>query len=118
MSGCAVGRGLLRSESVGHTARPCGRRATVVNRAVIDALWSAGLTPVVNSVVALDKNAEPLNCNADTVAGALAAELRADVLVLLSDVDQLRADARGPGDGSMSLVTGADIEACSVGRRS
>ena len=79
--------------------------APVVNRAVLDALWSAGLTPVV-SPVALDKNAEPLNCNADAVAGALAAELRADVLVLLSDIDQLRARRRGPGDVTMSSVTG------------
>ena len=34
-----------------------------------------------------------LNCNADTAAGALAGALDADVLVLLSDVDQLRSDA-------------------------
>ena len=81
----------------------------VVNRAVLDALWSAGLTPVVNPV-ALDKNAEPLNCNADAVAGALAAELRADVLVLLSDIDQLRADVEDPAT-TMSSVTGDEIDA-------
>jgi acetylglutamate kinase len=99
---------LLCSESVGE---PHGRvgETPVVNRAVLDALWSAGLTPVV-SPVALDKNAEPLNCNADTVAGALAAELRADVLVLLSDIDQLRADAEDPAT-TMSSVTGDEIDA-------
>ena len=53
------------------TLRPRRVRRRSVNRGVIDALWSAGLTPVVNPV-ALDKNAEPLNCNADAVAGALA----------------------------------------------
>jgi acetylglutamate kinase len=99
---------LLRSASIGRPHDRVGE-APVVNRTVLDALWSAELTPVV-SPVALDKNAEPLNCNADAVAGALAAELRADVLVLLSDIDQLRADVEDPAT-SMSSVTGAQIEA-------
>jgi len=105
---CGADATLLRSESVGQPLDRVGD-APVVNRAVLDAQWSAGLTPVVNPV-ALDKNAEPLNCNADAVAGALAAELRADVMVLLSDIDQLRANVEDPMT-SMSSVTGADIDA-------
>lgn len=104
---CGADATLLRSESVGEPFDRVGL-APVVNRGVIDAMWSAGITPVVNPV-ALDKNAEPLNCNADAVAGALAAELSADVLVLLSDIDQLLADVTDPSS-TKSQVTGAEIE--------
>ncbi len=104
---CGADAGLLRSESVGAPYDRVGH-APLVNRDVLDALWSAGLTPVV-SPVALDKSASPLNCNADTVAGALAAEMSADVLVLLSDVDQLRGDVDDPASAKSS-VTGEEIE--------
>jgi acetylglutamate kinase len=98
---------LLRSEPIGEWPERVGY-APMVNRNVIDALWSGGLTPVV-SPVALDKSSEPLNCNADAVAGALAGELGADVLVLLSDIDQLLADVEDP-TSAMSSVTGPEIE--------
>jgi len=68
---CGSDATLLCSESVGEALDRVGH-APLVHRAVIDSLWSAGFTPVINPV-ALDKCAEPLNCNADTVAGALAA---------------------------------------------
>jgi acetylglutamate kinase len=105
---CGSDATLLRSASVGDPYDRVGY-APLVNRSVIDALWSAGLTPVV-SPVALDKDAELLNCNADAVAGALAAALAADVLVLLSDIDQLRDDVEDP-TSARSSVTGAEIEA-------
>jgi len=104
---CGADAALLRSESVGVPFDRVGL-TPVVNRGIIDVLWAAGITPVVNPV-ALDKNAEPLNCNADAVAGALAAELSADVLVLLSDVDQLLGDVADPSSAKAS-VTGAEIE--------
>jgi len=105
---CGSDASLLRSEPIGETLDRVGY-APMVNRSVIDALWSAGFTPVV-SPVALDKRSEPLNCNADAVAGAIAGELGADVLVLLSDVDQLRGDVEDPAS-AMSSVTGSEIEA-------
>lgn len=85
---------LLTSQSADE---PYDRVGTLplIDRGVLDALWSAGFTPVV-SPVALDQFGEPLNCNADTVAGAIAGQLEADVLVLLSDVDQLLADFDDP----------------------
>ena len=51
-----------------------------------------------------------MNCNADVAAGALASALDAEVLVLLSDVDQLRRD---PEDVATSLasVSGDDVRA-------
>jgi acetylglutamate kinase len=105
---CGSDAALLRSESLGEPYDRAGY-APLVNRVVIDALWSAGLTPVV-SPVALDKDAELLNCNADAVAGALAGELGADVLVLLSDIDQLLDDVADPMS-ARSSITGAEIEA-------
>jgi acetylglutamate kinase len=105
---CGADAGLLRSDSLGAPYDRVGH-TPLVNRGVLDALWSAGFTPVV-SPVAFDKSAAPLNCNADTVAGALAAELSADVLVLLSDVDQLRGDVDDSATAKSS-VTGAEIHA-------
>ncbi|MGD0852644.1 MAG: acetylglutamate kinase [Acidimicrobiales bacterium] len=105
---CGSDASLLRSESIGEPFDRVGE-APLVNRDVLDVLWSAGLTPVV-SPVALDKNAEPLNCNADAVAGALAGTLGADVLVLLSDIDQLLANVEDP-TSALTTVTGAQIEA-------
>lgn len=76
---------------------------------IIVALWAAGVTPVV-SPIAVDDRGGLLNCNADTAAGALSSALGADVLVLLSDVDQLR----GSFDDESSVfanVTSAEVEA-------
>ena len=105
---CGSDATLLCSESVGEALDRVGH-APLVHRAVIDSLWSAGFTPVINPV-ALDKCAEPLNCNADTVAGALAAQLSADVLVLLSDIDQLLGHVDDP-TSAKSSVTGTEIQA-------
>ena len=68
---------------------------------VVTTLWNAGVTPVV-SPVAVDEFGDLLNCNADTAAGALAAALGAEALVLLSDVDQLRTQLRRPFHGAGS----------------
>jgi acetylglutamate kinase len=72
-----------------------GRVAAVpkVRADVITSLWDAHFTPVMTSI-AVDDEGGLLNCNADTAAGVIASSLGA-VLVLLSDVDQLRRD---PGD--------------------
>jgi acetylglutamate kinase len=52
--------------------------------------------------LAVDDDGGLVNCNADVAAGALAGALDAEVLVLLSDVDQLRRD---PMDESTALAT-------------
>jgi acetylglutamate kinase len=78
-----------------------------VDAGLIEALWHASVTPVMSSI-AVDEGGELVNCNADAVAGALAGALNAQSLVLLSDVDQLRAD---PLDESTALssVTGGEV---------
>ncbi|HEV3472324.1 MAG TPA: acetylglutamate kinase, partial [Actinomycetota bacterium] len=56
----------------------------------------AGFTPVVASI-ALDDEGAPLNVNADSVAGALAGALRAEKLVVLTNVDGLYRDLGDSG---------------------
>jgi acetylglutamate kinase len=68
---------------------------------------ATGLTPVLSSV-AVATDGGLLNCNADTVAGAVAGALNAMTLVLLSDVDQLRADL-SDGDSALATVTSAEV---------
>jgi acetylglutamate kinase len=99
-----VDNGLLRADAVGE---PWGRigAAPKVDGDVIVSLWREGLTPIV-SPVALDHAGDLVNCNADVAAGALAGAVDAELLVLLSDIDQLRAD---PNDETSALATvGAD----------
>ena len=62
-----------------------------VNTAAIDDIIDAGRIPVV-STVALDHEGVLYNLNADTAAAALAEALRAQKLVILTDVEGLYAD--------------------------
>jgi acetylglutamate kinase len=63
-----------------------------VRTAVVSVLLAAGLTPVV-SPISLGPDGEAVNVNADEVAAAVAAALGAERLLLLSDVDGVRAGA-------------------------
>lgn len=88
---------------------PWDRAATVanVNPAVLEVLWRGGLVPVV-SPLGLDEAGQMVNCNADVVAGALAGALHAESLLLLSDIDQLRADPDDPGS-ALTLVRASRV---------
>lgn len=70
-----------------------------VNPRLILTLLRGGYTPVV-APLALDKNLEPLNINADTAAGAIAGALKAP-FILLSDVP-------GVLDGKGALIPRLD----------
>jgi acetylglutamate kinase len=101
-----VDHSTLRASALGG---PWGRAGTLpnVDGELVRALWRSSLTPVL-SPLAVDEAGELVNCNADTVAGALAGALDASALVLLSDVDQLRSN---PHDESsaLSLVKGNEV---------
>jgi acetylglutamate kinase len=67
-----------------------------VNVASLRALLAAGFVPVVAPIALPEVGESPLlNVNADEVAGAVAADLRADRLLLLTDVDAV-IGPRGP----------------------
>lgn len=70
-----------------------------VKPGLLHALLDAGFLPVV-ACLASDAEGAPYNVNADVFAGHLAAALKARTLVLLTDVDGLRAD---PGDPASTL---------------
>jgi len=55
-----------------------------VNTGIIDVLVKQGYIPIIASVAA-NQDGQAYNINADTVAGAIAAELKAEKLILLTD---------------------------------
>ena len=67
-----------------------------VNQGVLQTLCSQGYIPVISSI-AVGREGESLNINADHVAGQLAAALRAEKLILLTDVEGIFADPAIPG---------------------
>jgi acetylglutamate kinase len=73
-----------------------------VDSQVISALEDAGFVPVVAPIGA-DEKGLTYNVNADEVAGALAVALRAEKLMLLTDVDGVR-------DASGELVSQLSVE--------
>ena len=66
-------------------------RVTNINPALLHTLVGAGYVPVI-STVAIGKNGESYNVNADTVAGELAAALGATKLVMMTDVEGIYQD--------------------------
>jgi acetylglutamate kinase len=69
---------------------------TQVNTHVLETLVGGGYIPVICSV-AVGTQGETFNINADHVAGKLAAELKAEKLILLTDVRGILEDVGDPG---------------------
>ncbi len=110
VSSVGIGGGdgsLFTSVSLGEPWLRAGATPTVRTE-LVSALWASGFSPVI-SPLAIDAEGELLNCNADTSAGALAGALDADLLVLLSDIDQLRADVDDPSS-ALAKVSVAEVE--------
>ncbi len=70
-------------------------RIDEVNWRLVDLLAGAGIVPVI-APLARDKAGGKLNCNADTSAGEVAALLRAEKLVIVSDTHGIREDVDDP----------------------
>ncbi len=66
-------------------------RVTQINPALLHTLVAAGYIPVI-STVAIGKDGESYNINADTVAGELASALGAVKLVMMTDVEGIYQD--------------------------
>ncbi|MDE0267709.1 MAG: acetylglutamate kinase [Acidimicrobiaceae bacterium] len=71
---------------------------------LIEELLDSGMIPVVSSIGA-DEQGQAYNINADTVASALSAALKATKLIYLTDVDGLFAEADDPS----SLLSTASV---------
>ncbi|HWI53295.1 MAG TPA: acetylglutamate kinase [Symbiobacteriaceae bacterium] len=74
---------------------------------VLESLTHAGFVPVI-SPIGMGPSGESYNINADTVAGEVAAALKAEKLVLLTDVEGVRADKDDPAS-LLSRVTSDEI---------
>ena len=75
-----VNRGIERNVDIGFVGEP-----VAVNPAILETLTSNGVIPVV-APIAPDETGATYNINADTMAGAIAAHLKAARLFLLTDV--------------------------------
>jgi acetylglutamate kinase len=76
-----------------------------VNTHILETLVQGGYIPVICSV-ATGSNGETFNINADHIAGQLAAELRAEKMVLLTDIRGILDDVKNP-DSLLSEITEA-----------
>jgi acetylglutamate kinase len=79
-----------------------------VNTQLINTLLEKNFLPVI-APIGVDSRGDTYNINADTVAGAIAAALQAEKLVLLSDVNGLYADAKD-SNTRISTITMNKIE--------
>lgn len=81
-----------------------------INTALINNLCNEGVLPVIASIGA-DTTGRVFNINADTTACAMAAALKADMLILVSEVGAVFQNIQDPSSRYKRLSL-ADIEAC------
>jgi len=105
---CLFGERLTLPGSDGGTL-DLGRvgRVTRVDRVMIEDFCAAGVVPVIPSV-ALDADGGWLNVNADTAAAAVASQLQAEKLVILTDTPGILRDKKNEG----SLLRSLDPQEC------
>lgn len=84
-------------------------RVTSVNDKLIELLCHSDTIPVI-APLARDRTGAKLNCNADTAAGEIAAALKAEKLVMVSDTHGIRRDVDDPESVIMS-ASRSEIEA-------
>lgn len=76
--------------SIGHVGE-----ITTVDTTLINVLLDSGFLPVM-APIAIGPDGQDLNINADVFAGHLAGALKADELIVLTDIDGLRRDINDP----------------------
>jgi acetylglutamate kinase len=80
-----------------------------INSRLLTVLLDHGYLPVISSLGA-DSEGTVFNINADTIAAEIAAQLRAEKLILLSDVDGIYLKA-GDANTKLSRLTADEAEA-------
>src|SRR5439155_12218997 len=80
-----------------------------IDARLLTVLLDHGYLPVVSSLGA-DAEGKVFNINADTIASAIAVQLQAEKLVLLSDVDGIYLRTGEP-ETKLSRLTASDAEA-------
>ncbi len=92
------------SEKLGRVGEVCSVAPDVLN-----AVQEAGFIPVVCSV-ATDEDRHPLNVNADSAAGSIAAAVGANKLILLTDTNGVLSDRNDP-NSAISLLAREEARA-------
>ncbi|HOF18191.1 MAG TPA: acetylglutamate kinase [Phycisphaerae bacterium] len=82
-------------------------KVTSVNGKLLELLCQADTIPVI-APLARDRTGARLNCNADTAAGEVAAALKAEKLVVVSDTHGIRRDVKDP-DSRIQSANEAEI---------
>ena len=82
-------------------------QVTEVNGKLVELLCRSGMVPVI-APLARDRTGGRLNCNADTAAGEVAAALKAEKFVCVSDTHGVRRDPKDP-DSLATSLTEAEI---------
>lgn len=110
LSSCAVFAEQLRLESENGRKVDLGLvgRVSYVNAELLTTLCRSRVIPVIGPV-ARAKTGGKLNVNADSVAGHVAAAVKAEKLVVLSDTHGIRTDMDDP-DSYLSSVSETEIE--------
>ena len=100
---------LIKARPVGDTAQ-MGYVGEVVqiNPGIMETLIANNYIPVI-APIGIDENQDSYNINADLVASAIAAAMKADKLVLLTDVPGLLKDARDPST-LISVLKLSDVD--------
>ncbi|MBC7325203.1 MAG: acetylglutamate kinase, partial [Moorella sp. (in: Bacteria)] len=80
-------------------------RVARINPGIIETVIAEGYIPVV-APIGVGPDGESYNINADLVAGELAVALKADKLVLLTDVPGILTDRNDPGSLLSALEVG------------
>ncbi len=78
-----------------------------INPEIIETVRSEGYIPVV-APIGVGKNGETYNINADYVAGAVASAVKANKLVLLTDVEGILEDRNDPAS-LISVIRAGDV---------
>ncbi|WP_456371839.1 acetylglutamate kinase [Methanocaldococcus sp.] len=86
-----------------------------VNTELLDILIKNGYIPVI-SPIGLDEKGEAYNLNADTVAGDIAGALKAEKLILITDVDGIMDDINNPETLHRKLTASELVEMIEDGR--
>ncbi|CAB3288458.1 Acetylglutamate kinase [Methanocaldococcus lauensis] len=86
-----------------------------VNTELLEILIRNGYVPVI-SPIGLDEKGEAYNLNADTVAGDIAGALKAEKLILITDVDGIMDDVNDPNTLHRKLTASELMEMIEDGR--
>ncbi|NES85279.1 MAG: acetylglutamate kinase [Moorea sp. SIO2B7] len=102
---CGKDGNLIKARHVGKEGIGFVGEVKNIDVKLVESLVNNGYVPVISSVAA-DENGQAHNINADTVAGAIAAALGAEKMILLTDTPGILEDYKDPS----TLLTKLDIQ--------